>query len=305
MRYDDTTRTHTALSRKRNCKLSAPGTFSRQVRAALLHSDQRAVRAMSQTATSFAAAVPKVVSIQSRGSAASSSSQRALRAPVRRARRLDTSSKTRRATHVVAMSSAHDNAGMSDMERYLFDLNGFVVVRNVFTPDEIAAANAAIDKVTPQRAEVAAMIAGYGATDLLSHRAEEPMELIARQAEAWDPLLDWAADTYDARLMVGTGIMPLDHPPEALERLAGEVAAYDPFRLTALHDLVSLSGSLIIGLATIHKVQPPEALWVASRIDEEWQIEQWGRDDQADSDAELKRAGFMQAFALWDLTLRR
>jgi len=167
------------------------------------------------------------------------------------------------------------------------------------------AANAAIDKVTPQRAEVAAMIAGYGATDLLSHRAEEPMELIARQAEAWDPLLDWAADTYDARLMVGTGIMPLDHPPEALERLAGEVAAYDPFRLTALHDLVSLSGSLIIGLATIHKVQPPEALWVASRIDEEWQIEQWGRDDQADSDAELKRAGFMQAFALWDLTLRR
>ena len=149
---DKTTRhVHTpALSRKREVVnspllLSAPGTFSRPFRAALLHSDQRAVRAMSQTATSIAAAVPKVVSIQSRGSTASSSSQRALRAPVRRARRLDTSSSTRRATHVVAMSSAHDNAGMSDMERYLFDLNGFVVVRNVFTPDEIAAANAAID----------------------------------------------------------------------------------------------------------------------------------------------------------------
>ena len=39
-------------------------------------------------------------------------------------------------------------AGVSDLERYLFDLNGFLVVRGVFTPDEIAAANAAIDART-------------------------------------------------------------------------------------------------------------------------------------------------------------
>lgn len=35
---------------------------------------------------------------------------------------------------------------MTDDERYLFDLNGFVIIRNVLTPDEIAAANAAIDR---------------------------------------------------------------------------------------------------------------------------------------------------------------
>lgn len=33
----------------------------------------------------------------------------------------------------------------SDQERYLFDLNGFLVVRNVLSQDELAAANAAID----------------------------------------------------------------------------------------------------------------------------------------------------------------
>jgi chaperone required for assembly of F1-ATPase len=39
------------------------------------------------------------------------------------------------------------------------------------------------------RDEVAALIADYGATDLLCYRAEAPAALVARQAAAWDPLL--------------------------------------------------------------------------------------------------------------------
>ncbi|NKB26897.1 MAG: ATPase [Rhodobacteraceae bacterium] len=175
---------------------------------------------------------------------------------------------------------------------------------NPLTMPVTRAANAAIDKVAPQRAEVAAMIAAYGETDLLSHRAEGPAELVARQATAWDPLLDWAAQMFGARLGVGAGIMPLDHPPEALRRLADAVATYDPFELTALHDLVSLTGSLIIGLATLHGVQPSEALWQAGRIDEDWQIEQWGRDDLADAEAAIRRTGFLQAIAFFHLTQR-
>ena len=73
------------------------------------------------------------------------------------------------------------------------------------------AANAAIDKVTHQHDEVAQMIAGYGDTDLLCYRADSPVELVARQAAAWDPLLDWAADTLEARLKPVTGIM---HSPQ-------------------------------------------------------------------------------------------
>ncbi|MGB3556744.1 MAG: ATP12 family chaperone protein, partial [Jannaschia sp.] len=52
------------------------------------------------------------------------------------------------------------------------------------------AANATIDKVMPQRAEVAANLAEYGGSDLLCYRATDPDALIAAQAAAWDPPLD-------------------------------------------------------------------------------------------------------------------
>ena len=61
-------------------------------------------------------------------------------------------------------------------------------------------ANSAIDKVAPQHPEVADMLAEYGDSDLLCYRAESPAELVARQAERWDPLLDWAAREMGARL---------------------------------------------------------------------------------------------------------
>lgn len=156
-------------------------------------------------------------------------------------------------------------------------------------------ANAAIDKVAPQRAEVSAMLAGYGATDLLCYRADGPAGLRARQAAAWDPLLDWASDTFGARLVPTTGVMPIQQDSDALRRLARATDALDPWTLTAFHDLVTLSGSLVIGLATLAGVRPAEDLWQASRIDELWQIEQWGEDAEAAEHATLKMRAFLHA----------
>ena len=81
-------------------------------------------------------------------------------------------------------------------------------------------ANSAIEKVAPQRGEVEAHLIGYAETDLLSYRAERPDELIARQAEAWDPVLDWVAERFDARLAVTAGVMPTAQDAGVLERLA-------------------------------------------------------------------------------------
>lgn len=157
------------------------------------------------------------------------------------------------------------------------------------------AANSAIDKVTPQHAEVVEMLAAYGGTDLLCYRAEAPEALAARQAQAWDPLLDWAAETYDARLNVGAGVMHIPQPADALRKLRAPVAAMTPFELAGFHDLVALSGSLVIALATVAGVAPPEELWAASRIDETWQEEQWGTDAEAAEQAETKRRAFLAA----------
>lgn len=156
-------------------------------------------------------------------------------------------------------------------------------------------ANSAIDNVALNHAEIAAMIAEYGETDLLCYRADGPAELIARQCADWDPLLDWAAEDLNAPLTTGTGVIHVAQPPESLAGLSAHVHALDPFRLAALHDLVALSGSLVIGLAVLARHRPPEALWDLSRIDETWQAEHWGEDEIAAADATIKRADFLHA----------
>ena len=162
-------------------------------------------------------------------------------------------------------------------------------------------ANATLDKVVVEHAAVAGMLAEYGATDLLCYRADGPQELVARQAQAWDPLLDWVSQKYDVTLIATVGIMHVPQPSDGQIKLRAAVFAYDPWRLTALHDLVTISGSLVLGLAVATKHLSAEAVWPLSRIDETWQEEQWGVDDAASAATEIKRSDFVKAAKLMDL----
>lgn len=162
-------------------------------------------------------------------------------------------------------------------------------------------ANSVIDRVIPHHAEVADMLAAYAETDLLCHRADSPEALAARQADGWDPILEWAADRYGARLEPTVGILLLEQPSGSLERLASVVNAHEPFRLAALHDLVTISGSLLLGLATANDRITVEEAWRLSRIDEDWQIEQWGDDEEASAAAAYRFGQFQDARRFWDL----
>lgn len=156
-------------------------------------------------------------------------------------------------------------------------------------------ANSAIDKVAPQFNAVAEMLAEYGGSDLLCYRAEGPAELVDRQAHGWDPLLHWAADTLDAPLSPTIGVMHRDQPPASLAALGRAVRALTPFQLTAFHDLVALSGSLVLALAVTRGRLTADAAWSLSRIDESWQIEEWGEDEEAAEAAARKHADFLRA----------
>ncbi len=156
-------------------------------------------------------------------------------------------------------------------------------------------ANAAIDRVSAERAAVIDHLAGYGASDLLCYRATHPAELVARQAAAWDPLLEWVAEAHGARLHVTSGVMPVRQPPEALAALRAPLEALDDFALAASHDLVTLSGSLVLGLAVLAGRLRPDEAWALSRIDEDWQQEQWGIDAEAARRTEHRRGEFMTA----------
>lgn len=163
------------------------------------------------------------------------------------------------------------------------------------------AANSAIDKVTPQFESVAEIVAAYGGSDLLCYRAEGPEALQLRQAEAWDPLLRWAAEKYGAKLNVTTGVMPVAQDAESLKILTAEVHGFSPWELTAFHDLVSLSGSLVIGFAAATGAGSAGDLWDTSRVDELWQIEQWGDDEEASAHATKRQQAFLQAMRFLEL----
>jgi len=156
-------------------------------------------------------------------------------------------------------------------------------------------ANAAIDRVAPDPQAFAATLTPYAETDLLCYRAEEPEELVARQAETWDPLLDWARGRYDIAFEVATGIIHRRQHEATIARLAAALAARDPFRLAALSPLVTIGGSLVTALALAEGRIEAGRAFEATHLDELWQVEQWGEDTLAADARAARRRDFEAA----------
>jgi len=152
--------------------------------------------------------------------------------------------------------------------------------------------NAAIDRVGADPALFAAGLAQYGESDLLCYRADSPDDLVARQAAAWDPLLDWARTRYDVHIEVATGILHRAQPDQTLTRLSDAIAARDAFELAALSPIVTIGGSLIVALALAERAATAEQLWDAITLDEEYQAERWGRDPLAEAGIAARRRDF-------------
>ncbi|HUE18736.1 MAG TPA: ATP12 family protein [Stellaceae bacterium] len=152
-----------------------------------------------------------------------------------------------------------------------------------FNPAELhltRLAGTAIDLVAPRRAQIVAEIANYAGTDLLCYRAGEPPELAARQLGTWQPLLDWAASRY-AKLAVTQGVSPVAQDPKILRAYEAAVADYDSMQLAALYLATSALGSLVLALALIEGRIDADAAFAAAQLDEDFQIERWGLEDEA------------------------
>ena len=155
--------------------------------------------------------------------------------------------------------------------------------------------NAAIERIAPDPSAFAAGLAVYGETDLLCYRAEAPPDLIARQAAAWDPLLDWARARYDIAFTVTAGIVHRPQPPETVARLAAAIAAKGAFALAALSPIVTIGGSLVVALMLAEDAIAPGAAFDACHLDESWQAELWGEDWMAADTRAAHRADFLSA----------
>ena len=140
--------------------------------------------------------------------------------------------------------------------------------------------NSVVDGVTDRVAAVADDLAGYFGSDLLFYRASHPESLVARQAEHWDPVLDWARDTLGAHFMLAEGVMHVRQPDAALAA-ARAALPDDPWRIAALHLVTTITGSALLALALMRRVRDPAQAWTAANVDEDWNFDTWGRDEEA------------------------
>jgi chaperone required for assembly of F1-ATPase len=156
-------------------------------------------------------------------------------------------------------------------------------------------ANAVIDAVAEQALPVAEEVAKYLGSDLLFYRAEAPPGLVALQAQHWDPVLDWAHAALGARFALIEGVIYAAQPDEAIAAARAAIPA-DPWALGAVSSITTLTGSALLGLALAHGQIDTDAAWAAAHVDEDWQMQHWGRDEVA-LERRTYRFGEMQAAA--------
>lgn len=143
--------------------------------------------------------------------------------------------------------------------------------------------NSTIDGVTGREAEVREAILAYGGSDLICYLADSPRELIERQSHGWGPLHSWLKRAFGVELMLASGVMPVEQDAAMLARLDGAMGERTPLELAALHVLTSTTGSLVLALAVLHRQQDIADAWRLAHIDEDFQIEKWGRDAEAEA----------------------
>ena len=153
-------------------------------------------------------------------------------------------------------------------------------------------ANTALDRAVSERISVLDEIARYAGNDLVCYRADRPPALVQMQKMHWDPVLAFAHDQLQATFRATTGVVHVDQTPDAIALVRDAAAVLDDYRLTALFNLTTLTGSALVSLMLMHRAIPPDAAWAAVHVDEDYQIAEWGDDDQA----RARRAGRRQDF---------
>lgn len=157
--------------------------------------------------------------------------------------------------------------------------------------------NSAIDGVADRAAEVREAILAYGSSDLICYLADGQPELVERQSRRWGDVHAWLKQAFGVELALAVGVMPVAQPDAMLARLDTALGERNPLELAALHVMTSSMGSLLLSLAVLHGRLSPAEAWALAHIDEDFQIEKWGGDDEAQARRE-RRSAEMEAACL-------
>ncbi len=140
-------------------------------------------------------------------------------------------------------------------------------------------ANSVVEAVVDRAGAVAEDVANYFQSDLLFYRAAHPEALAAREAAHWDGVLFWAANTLGAHFILAEGIVHVRQPDTAVAAARAALPS-DPWSIAAMHVVTTLTGSALLALALLHGVLDPDQVWAAAHVDEDWNMEKWGVDEE-------------------------
>jgi chaperone required for assembly of F1-ATPase len=151
--------------------------------------------------------------------------------------------------------------------------------------------NTAVDGVADNFDAVLEEIVRFAGTDMICYRADSPAGLVDRQCDGWDPVIRWAADAKGARFILVEGVIHQEQPAPAIAAFAAALGTYrHPLALACLHTVTTLTGSALLALALAEGVIDADKAWSLAHVDEDWQIEHWGTDEEAFRRRELRRA---------------
>ena len=158
-------------------------------------------------------------------------------------------------------------------------------------------ANSVVDAVADRVGAIADDIAKYIGTDLLFYRAGHPEALVAREAALWDPVVYWAAEALGAHFILAEGIVHVRQPDAAIAA-ARAVLPDDPWSIAALHVVTTLTGSALLAIALLRGVLDQNQVWAAAHVDEDWNIEKWGVDEEVAARRAARLVDFRAAAGL-------
>ena len=158
--------------------------------------------------------------------------------------------------------------------------------------------NSAVDGVEDARAAILDEIVSYLNNDFICYPASHPERLVQRQKDVWQPVLDWVEGELDGRFVQASGILAVEQSPVMGENLRQIWSDLDIYQLAAVHTIMTLTGSALLSFALWRGFLDREAAWVAAMVDEHWNIEMWGEDDEATKRLDFRRRDFDAAALL-------
>jgi chaperone required for assembly of F1-ATPase len=158
-------------------------------------------------------------------------------------------------------------------------------------------ADYAINRVAADPQAAATGLVAYAETDTLCYRADPDEPLHAHQQAVWEPLLAAFEAAHGIALVRVSGVLHRPQPAPALAVLHARLLTLDPFVLAGVEAMTTLAASLVTALAALDAdgEDAPRALWQAACLEEEWQADLWGRDEEAEQRRIRREADFMRA----------